>query len=78
MSRLSKSSEIRFRMDRFSHLLLLNAYYKEGSTKSQAILMAFRSCILTGKPELLLYLMCFFSGFLKSIVVFAPSLCTRR
>ena len=41
----------------FTHFPLLNAYYKEGSKKSQAILMAFRS-ILTGKPELLLYLMC--------------------
>ena len=41
----------------FTHFPLLNAYYKEGSQKSQAILMAFRSCILTGKPELLLYLM---------------------
>ena len=48
MRRLSKSSEIRFRMDRSSHFPLLNAYYKEGSKKSQAILMAFRSCILTG------------------------------
>ena len=57
---------------------LLNGYYKQGSKKSQAILMAFRS-ILTGKPELLLYLMCFsFSGFLKSSVVSAPSLCTRQ
>ena len=61
----------------FTHFPLLNAYYKEGSKKSQAILMAFRS-ILTGKPELLLYLLCFFSGFLKSIVVSAPSLCTRQ
>ena len=60
----------------FTHFPLLNVCYKEGSKKSQAILMAFRS-ILTGKPELLLYLMWFFfSGFLKSIVVSAPSLCT--
>ena len=60
----------------FTHFPLLNACYKEGSKKSQAILMAFRS-ILTGKPELLLCLMwVFFSGFLKSIVVSAPSLCT--
>ena len=43
----------------FPHFPLLDAYYKEGSKKSQAILMAFRST-LTGKPELLLYLMCFF------------------
>ena len=43
----------------FTHFPLLNAYYKEGSKKSQAILMAFRS-ILTGKPELLLHLMYFF------------------
>ena len=43
----------------FTHFPLPDAYYKEGSEKSQAILMAFRS-ILTGKPELLLYLMCFF------------------
>ena len=42
----------------FTHFSLLNAYYKEGSKKSQAILLAFRSCILTGKPELLLYLLC--------------------
>ena len=62
----------------FTHFPLLNAYYKEGSKKSQAILVAFRS-ILTGKPELLLYLMCFsFSGFLKSSVVSASSLCTRQ
>ena len=44
----------------FTHLPLLNAYYKESSKKSQAILMAFRSCILTGKPELLLYFTFFF------------------
>ena len=69
----------------FTHFPLLDAYYKEGSKKSQAILMAFRSCILTGKPELLLYLMCVcvcvcvcFSGFLKSSVVSAPSLCKRQ
>ena len=45
----------------FTHfpLHLLNAYYEEDSIEAQAILMAFRS-ILTGKPELLLYLMCFF------------------
>ena len=43
----------------FTHFPLLDAYYKEGSEKSQATLMAFRS-ILIGKPELLLYLMCFF------------------
>ena len=43
----------------FTHFPLLDAYYKEGSKKSQAILMAFRN-ILTGKPELLLYLMSFF------------------
>ena len=62
----------------FTHFPLLNAYYKEGSKKSQAILMAFRSRILTGKPVLLLYLMCLFSGFLKSSVVSAPSLYTRQ
>ena len=56
----------------FTHFPLLNAYYKESSKKSQAILMAFRSRILTGKPELLLYFMFFFSGFLKSSVVSAP------
>ena len=61
----------------FTHFALLNSYYKEGSKRSQAILMAFKS-IVTGKPELLLYLMCFFSGFLKSSVVSAPSLCTRQ
>ena len=62
----------------FTHFPLLTAYYKEGSKKSQAIIVAFRS-ILTGKPELLLYLMCFsFSGFLKSSVVSASSLCTRQ
>ena len=44
----------------FTRFPLLNAYYKEGSKKSQAILLAFRSYILTGKPELLLYLMFFF------------------
>ena len=68
----------RSRMDRFTHFPLLNACYKEGSKKSQAILMAFRSCILIGKPELLLYLMVFFSGLLKSIAVSAPSLYTRQ
>ena len=74
MRRLSKSSI----SDGSVLLTSPNAYYKEGSKKSQAILMAFRSCILTGKPELLLYLMFFFSGFLKSIVVSAPSLYTRQ
>ena len=49
----------------FSHFPLLNAYYKEGSKKSQAILLAFGGYILTGKPELLLYLMCFFFWFPK-------------
>ena len=44
----------------FTHFPLLNAYYKEGSKKCQAILLAFRSCILAGKPELLLSLMFFF------------------
>ena len=64
----------------FTHFPLLNAYYKEGSKKYQAILMAFRSYILTGKPELLFYLMFFFffSGFLKSSVLSGPSLCTRQ
>ena len=41
--------------------------------KSQAILehlMTFRSSISTGKPEQLLSMMCFFSGFLKSSVWF--------
>ena len=62
----------------FTHFPLLDAYYKEGSKKSQAILTAFRS-ILTGKLELLLYSMCFFfSGFLKSSVISAPGLCTRK
>ena len=40
-----------FRWIAFTHFPLLNAYYKEGSKKSQAILMAFRR-ILAGKPEL--------------------------
>ena len=65
----------------FTHFPLLDAYYKEGWKKFQAILMAFRSCISTGKPELLLYLMFvffFFSGFLKPSVVSAPSLCERQ
>ena len=57
----------------FTHFPLLNAYYREDSKKSQSILLAFRSYILTGKPELLLYLMFFFSGFLKSSVLSAPS-----
>ena len=48
---------------------------KRVQKKTQAILMAFRS-ILTGKTELLLYLMCFFSGFLKLSEVSAPSLCS--
>ena len=61
----------------FTHFPLLDAYYKEGSKKSQVILTAFSS-ILTGKPELLLYLMRFFSGFLKSSVVSVPSLCKRQ
>jgi len=47
----------------FTYFPLLNAYYKQGSKKSQAILLDFRSCILTGKPELLLYFMFFFSLF---------------
>ena len=45
-----------------THFPLVNAHYKDGSKKSQAILMAFRS-ILTGKPELLLYLMRLFFFF---------------
>ena len=61
----------------FTHFPLLDAYYKEGSKKSQAILTAFRS-ILTGKLKLFLYSMCFFSGFLKSSVISAPGLCTRQ
>ena len=49
----------------FTHFPLLNyTFYKEGSKKSQAILMTFRS-ILTGKPELLLYVFFFFFWFLK-------------
>ena len=39
-------------------------------------LMVFRSCILTGKPEKLLYSMFFFSAFMKSSVDYAASLCT--
>ena len=46
----------------FTHFPLLNAYYKEGSKKSQGILLAFRSYILTGEPELLLYLMFFLAS----------------
>ena len=38
---------------------------KSVQKKSKAILMAFRSCTLTGKPELLLYLMCFLFWFPK-------------
>ena len=56
----------------FSHLSLPNAYYKEGSKKSQAILLAFRSYILTGKPELFLYWMCFFFWFPKVEHTFLP------
>ena len=49
---------------------------KRVQKKTQAILMAFMGSILTGKTELLLYLMCFFSGFLKLSEVSAPSLCS--
>ena len=42
-----------------THFPIFHSYYKEGSKKSQAILMVFRS-ILTGKPEILLDLICFF------------------
>ena len=58
MRRLSKSSDSDFGWIAFTHFPLFHAYYKEDSKKSQAILMALRS-ILSGKPELLLYLMCF-------------------
>ena len=56
-----------------THFPILHSYYTEGSKKSQAILMVFRS-ILTGKPEILDLIWFFFSGFLKSSVVSAPSL----
>ena len=36
----------------FTHFPLLDANYKKGSKKSQAILMAYRSCILTGMESL--------------------------
>ena len=42
-----------------THFPILHSYYTEGSKKSQAILMVFRS-ILTGKPEILLDLIWFF------------------
>ena len=71
MPRLSSHRKSDFGRIAFTHFPLLNAYYKKGSKKAQAILMVFRS-ILTD-PELSLYLMCFFfSGFLKSSVVSAP------
>ena len=41
-------------------------------------LIAFRSSISTGKPKQLLSLMCLFSGFLESSVVYAASLWTRQ
>ena len=77
MHRLSKSLEIRFRMASFSKMSLLTCpcLRRNRVEKSQAILehlMAFRSSILTGKPEQLLSLMCcfFFFGSLKSSVWF--------
>ena len=65
MHRLSKSSEIRFRMVSFSRMNLLTRPYlrRKRVEKSPAILehlMTFRSSISTGKPEQLLSLMCFF------------------
>ena len=70
MHPLSKSLEIQFLMTSFSkiivtHLPLLGAKRVE---KPQAILehsMTFRGSISTGKPNQLLSLMCFFSGFLS-------------
>ena len=68
MHRLSKSLEIRFRMASFSKMSLLTfpCFRHKRVEKSQAILehlMTFRSSISTGKPEPLLFLMCFFGGF---------------
>ena len=68
MHRLSKSLEIRFRMASFSKMRLLTCICLRHKKveKSRAILghlMTFRSCILTGKREQLLSLMCFFFQF---------------
>ena len=66
MHRLSKSSEIRFRMASFSKKSLLTCpcLRRKRVEKSQAILehlMTFRSSISTGKLEPLLFLTFFFS-----------------
>ena len=76
MRRLSKS-EIRFRLASFSFFTLLDAGLKV-SSDSGLNTVAFRSCISNGKPEELLYLMFgfFISNFMKSITVYAASLCT--
>ena len=76
MRRLSKS-EIRFRLASFSFFTLPDAGLKV-SSDSGLNTVAFRSCISNGKPEELLYLMFgfFISNFMKSITVYAASLCT--
>ena len=80
MHRLSKSLEIRFRMASFSKMSLLTCPCSRHKSLKRLWphLMTFRSSISTGKPEQLLSLMCFFSGFLKSSVVYATGLCTRQ
>ena len=77
MRRLSKS-EIRFRLASFSFFTLLDAGLKV-SSDSGLNTVAFRSCISNGKPEELLYLMFgfFISNFMKSITVYAASLCGK-
>ena len=60
----------------FTHFPLLNAYYKEGSKKSQAIRWPSGASWLVSLRYYCIWCVFFFSGFLKSIVVSAPSLCT--
>ena len=65
MHRLSKSLEIRVWMASFSKMSLLTCPCSrrkrvESLKRFRPHLMAFRSSISTGKPELLLSLMCFF------------------
>ena len=71
MHRLSKSLRIRFLMASFSKMSWLTCSCSrlrglKSLKRLRPYLMAFRNSIFTGKPEQLLSLMCFFSGYLKS------------
>ena len=85
MHRLSKSLEIRVWMASFSKMILLTCPCSgrkrvESLKRLRPHLMAFRSSISTGKPELLLSLMCFFFFWFpkveRSLKAFRPFLTT--